>query len=131
MEEIKTRVSKLVNINNLIILDKELVLNSNESVNIVFGPLSSYYVKWHDIIITPSSPESFLTIKITLDGFSTEFTTNEPIDIIQKPCEPYPSFELQLKSVLVSKKKYFYEGVVSVSGGACKINKFDQMLVDH
>ncbi len=127
------RVSKQsgIDTSELTVLDKNLNLKSNQSTNIVFGPLSSCYITYHDIVITPSTPESFVTIKVNLDSFRTEFTTNQPISIVQRACEPYPSFELKLNSVTMHKKKYFYEGVISVSGGACEIVKVDQMLVDH
>jgi hypothetical protein len=133
MNEIVARVSKSTSIDNLIILDKELVLEPSDSVNIVFGPLGSCYITYHDIIITPlgEGPESFVTIRINLGDYRSEFTTNTPIKITQNVCEPYPSFELKINSVLMHKKKYFYEGVISVHGGLCKIDKNDQLIVDH
>ena len=108
MENIAYRVSKLTGIDNLTILNEDtLVLKQSDSVNIIFGPLSSYYITWHDIMITPENPDSYLTIKIALDGYSTEFVTNEPIDIIQRPCEPYLSFEIKLNSFSMHKKNVF------------------------
>jgi hypothetical protein len=133
MNGIVERVSKSTGIDNLIILDKERVFKSSDSVNIVFGPLSSCYITYHDIIITPlgEGPNSFVTITINLGDYKSEFTTNEPVKITQDLCEPYPSFELKINSVPMHKKKYFYEGVISVHGGSCKINKNDQLIVDH
>lgn len=130
--DIATRVSKLtgISINSLTVLTKDLLLDSSDSANIVFGPLSSCYITYHDIVINPSTPESYPTIKINLDGYNTEFVTNEPITIVQRACDPYPSFELKINSVTMHKKKYFYEGAISVQGGSCKIIKVDQMLVD-
>jgi len=136
MEKITSRISKLTGtcINNLTILSQDtLVLEQSNSVNILFGPLSSMSITWHDIIITPENTESYVNVKIILDGYSTEFTTNEPIDIIQRPCKSYPSFELEINSNPVHTKKYLYEGVICVNvvGGSCQINKFDQMIIDH
>ncbi len=132
MENIVSRVSKFTGIDNLTILDKNtLELKSSDSVNVVFGPLSSMYITFHDIMIIPENSESYLTIKIILNGYSTEFVTNEPINITQRPIEPYPTIELKFNTVSIHNKKYFYEGVICVSGGPCKINKFDQLIVDH
>lgn len=107
-----------------------LTLSESDVVNLVFGASGYIYYSYQDIIISPNEG-SFVNIKINLKECIKELTTDKSLKISQKPCEPYPSFSLNLNDHSIHEKKYFYQGLIQVSGGACTIKQVKQTTVDH
>lgn len=132
--DLVNRVSLKKNVpsNQIILLgDNSLVLTKSDSANILFGPIGETYYKYYNDIYIQPIEDSFVSITLNFDGYEISFDTNELIYITQIPCEPYPSFVLNINTHPIHSKKYFYEGLIQISEGACKIKRIQQMLIDH